>query len=135
MTLKIVPELYCFDIEVSKRFYQDILGFEIQYERPEEQFAYLSLDGVDLMLEGLYGQGRRWLTGEMEKPFGRGINFQWDTLNLEEMVARVKSLSPDSIFLEFEAKSYQVGDKIVIQKQFVVQDPDGYLFRFCEAID
>ncbi len=135
MALKIVPELYCSNIEVSKRFYQDILGFDIKYERPDEQFAYLTLNGVDLMLEGLHGQGRRWLTGDMEKPFGRGINFQWDTIGLEKMYANIKSASPESIFLELETKSYAVDDTLATQKQFVVQDPDGYLFRFCESAD
>lgn len=135
MALKIVPELYCSNIEVSKRFYQDILGFDIKYERPDEQFAYLTLNGVDLMLEGLHGQGRRWLTGDMEKPFGRGINFQWDTIGLEKMYTNIKSASPESIFLELETKSYAVDDTLATQKQFVVQDPDGYLFRFCESAD
>ncbi|MFH4559091.1 VOC family protein, partial [Vibrio diabolicus] len=34
MTLRVVPELYCFDINVSKAFFTDILGFSIKYERP-----------------------------------------------------------------------------------------------------
>ena len=40
-------------------------------------------------------------------------------------------MAPDSIFLEMETKSYKCGDQIADQKQFIVQDPDGYLFRFC----
>jgi len=47
------------------------------------------------------------------------------------MYLRVKAAVPDSIYLKMETKSYKCGDKIVVQKQFIVQDPDGYLFRFC----
>jgi hypothetical protein len=32
-----------------------------------------------------------------------------------------------------ETRSYRVGDREVAQRQFCVQDPDGYLLRFCEA--
>ena len=36
---KLVPELYCEDIEVTKKFYVEVFGFEIKYERVEDQFA------------------------------------------------------------------------------------------------
>ena len=42
MSSKLVPELYCSDIVVSRRFYCDILGFTVLYERPEERFLYLA---------------------------------------------------------------------------------------------
>jgi hypothetical protein len=67
----------------------------------------------------------------MEKPFGRGVNFQWDVADIDSIYARVKALAPESIYLDFEVKSYQCDDENIIQKQFIVQDPDGYLFRFC----
>jgi len=51
--LKIVPKLICDDIELTKKFYTEVFGFEIKYERLEEQFAYFTLDGVDIMAEGI----------------------------------------------------------------------------------
>ena len=78
--------------------------------------------------------GRRWLTGKMTKPFGRGINFQWDVAEIEELYARVKMKASDSIYLKIETTSYQCADKVVIKRQFIAQDPDGYLFRFCSEI-
>lgn len=128
---KLVPELYCEDIEVTKKFYVEVFGFEIKYERIEEQFAYFTLNGIDIMAEGINGVGRRWLTGEMEKPFGRGVNFQWDVAEIDDFYARVQAMAPRSIYLEMETKEYQCADQVAVQKQFVVQDPDGYLFRFC----
>jgi len=130
-SFKLVPELYCEDIQVTKKFYIEVFGFEVKYERVEEEFVYFTLNGVDIMVEGINGVGRRWLTDKMEKPFGRGINLQWDVLEIDELYSRVKALVPDSIYLEMESKEYQCADKIAVQRQFIVQDPNGYLFRFC----
>ncbi|HHF2878596.1 TPA: bleomycin resistance protein [Vibrio diabolicus] len=134
MTLRVVPELYCFDINVSKAFFADILGFAIKYERPEEQFVYLTLDGVDLMLEGLSSQSRKWITGNPEFPLGCGVNFQWDVNDIERLYCEVCSKSNESIYLALESKSYECGNKSVVQKQFIVQSSDGYLFRFCQDV-
>ena len=128
---KLVPELYCENIEITKKFYVEVFGFQIKYERVAEQFVYFTLDDVDIMAEGLNGTGRRWSTGKIEKPFCRGVNFQWDVNEIDALYSRVKVTVPNSIYLEMETKEYRCADKIIIQKQFIVQDPDGYLFRFC----
>ncbi|MCF7505071.1 VOC family protein [Vibrio sp. L3-7] len=135
MTLRVVPELYCLDIEVSKSFFVEILGFSVKYERPEEAFAYLTMDGVDVMLEGLSGDSRKWVTGKLEAPFRRGVNFQWDVSNIDALYQRVCIQSKDSIYLTLESKSYPCGERIATQKQFIVQTPDGYLFRFCQDVE
>ena len=83
------------------------------------------------MAEEISDERRGWVTGDMEKPFGRGVNFQWDVAEIDKMYLRIKAMAPDSIYLEMETKSYKCGEQIVVQKQFIVQDPDGYLFRFC----
>ena len=129
--LKLVPELYCSDIDVTKKFYTEVFGFAIKYERPEEQFARFTLDGVDIMVECISGEGRRWITGEIQRPFGRGVNFQWDVADLEELYSRMKDIAPGSIYLEMESMTYHCGNEVIDQKQFIAQDPDGYLFRFC----
>ncbi len=67
----------------------------------------------------------------MERPFGRGVNFQWDVLDVEDLYSRVKNTAPKAIYLNMEIKTYKCGNKTNIQKQFIAQDPDGYLFRFC----
>lgn len=135
MKLRVVPELYCFDINKSKTYFTDILGFSVKYERPEEQFVYLTLNGVDLMLEGLTSQSRKWITDSPEYPLGRGVNFQWDVNDIENFYRTVYSKSKESIYLLLESKSYKCGNKSVVQKQFIVQSPDGYLFRFCQDVN
>lgn len=80
------------------------------------------------------GVGKRWITGDLELPFGRGVNFQWEMQDSEGIYQRVKALKPESIYLELESKSYLCGDKTIEQDQFIVQDPNGYLFRFCKEV-
>jgi hypothetical protein len=47
----LVPELYVSDLAQSLKFYISLLGFRIEYERVDEQFAALSLGAAHLMLE------------------------------------------------------------------------------------
>ena len=46
----LIPELSVSDIERTKRFYIDVLGFKIEYERPENLFVFVSKDNCQLML-------------------------------------------------------------------------------------
>jgi catechol 2,3-dioxygenase-like lactoylglutathione lyase family enzyme len=48
---RLVPELYCSDIERSVSFYVDLLGFRLRFSRPEERFVYLDREGAEMMLE------------------------------------------------------------------------------------
>ena len=47
----VIPEFMVSNIEKSRSFYCDLLGFTIEYERPEENFLFLSLEDCQLMLE------------------------------------------------------------------------------------
>src|ERR1700760_69385 len=84
---RLVPELYCRDFAVSFAFYRDVLGFAARYERPEDRFAYLDREGAELMLEELtVDHDFTWLTGRLEPPFGRGINFQIEVSHLDGLL-------------------------------------------------
>ena len=77
MTIPVlVPELDVSDLARSLDFYVGLIGFEVLYERPEERFAYLTLGDAHLMLEEAAGPGRRFRTAPLERPYGRGVNFQ-----------------------------------------------------------
>ena len=69
----LVPELSVSDLGRSLAFYCDIVGFSRRYERPDEGFACIALGNAVLMLDQV-GLGRDWMTGALERPFGRGIN-------------------------------------------------------------
>ena len=47
----VIPEFLVSNMEQSRSFYCDLLGFRIEYERPEENFLFLSLEDCQLMLE------------------------------------------------------------------------------------
>jgi len=130
----LVPELLCSDLSATKEFYVGVLGFAVGYERREETFIFLTLGGTELMFEQVDGPGRRWITGPLEKPYGRGINFQIDVPELGELYAAILARAPESIYLALEEKIYGVGDHFVTQQQFLVQDPDGYLLRFAREL-
>jgi hypothetical protein len=37
------------------------------------------------------------------------------------------------LWIALEERSYRVGDGQIVQRQFVVADPDGYLLRFASV--
>ncbi|MEZ9304399.1 VOC family protein, partial [Vibrio breoganii] len=74
------------------------------------------------------------LVAAAEFPFGRGVNFQWDVKDIDSLYWHVSKVAKDAIYLDLETKSYLCGDHNAVQKQFIVQTPDGYLFRFCEDV-
>lgn len=127
---KLVPELSVSDINVSKQFYTDVLGFIVEYERKEDKFAFLSLGEAQLMINQINGH---WETGKLEYPFGRGINFQIDIDNIDSFVSRVKDkgIIP---FKDIFVSRYTCDDVTYVEKEILIQDPDGYLLRFSETL-
>lgn len=128
---ELVPELGVADIARSLAFYRGVLGFAIRYERPEEGFACVAYEGCELMLDQI-GSGRTWTTGALEYPLGRGMNLQCTVRSLDLLLARLVAAGIP-LYLPLETRSYRVDKASVAQRQFCVQDPDGYLLRFCEA--
>ncbi len=127
---KVVPELLVTNFAGSRRFYVDILGFSVLYDRPENNFSYLDLGGAQIMIEQ---SAEPWLTGPMEKPYGRGINLQIEVASTEPLLSALKSVGWP-LYRELYDAWYRVGDNQTGNRQFVVQDPDGYLLRFFENL-
>lgn len=129
---KLVPELYCLDLQVSLKFYREMLGFTVLYSRPEEGFAYLDLLGVELMLDeivhGKTGSNQGWNTGKLEKPFGRGINLQFEVESVDTIYNKLKK-AKWPIFLPIHDAWYRRDKQELGNRQFLVLDPDGYQLR------
>jgi catechol 2,3-dioxygenase-like lactoylglutathione lyase family enzyme len=132
-TPPIVPELDVADLVISLRFYTDVLGFKLRFERPEEQFAYLTRGPVHLMLEQADGPGRRFRTAPLDRPYGRGINLQIEVSDVDLLHAQARKAGA-IIYVSLEERWYLQGDQEVGMRQFVVIDPDGYLLRFCSSL-
>ena len=128
----LVPELSVTDYEASRHFWCDLVGFSLRYERLEEGFGYLVLGNAHLMLDQI-SLGRTWETGPLELPLGRGINFEVQVDNLDPALQRIISAGWP-IFVEPEEKWYRAGDIEIGVRQFLVQDPDGYLLRLQQEI-
>lgn len=134
---RLVPEIKVSDLGASLRFWRDLLGFRVLYDRAEEGFAYLDRDGAQIMLDqrGLGAPERRgiWETATMDRPFGRGVNFQVQASDLESIQARLEAAGA-GIYFGPETRWYRAGAGEVGVRQFLVQDPDGYLVRLQEKI-
>lgn len=122
----LIPELSVTDIDKTKAFYVDVLGFRVAYERPENKFVFVAKEDNQMMLEEV---NHHWNTGELEYPFGRGINFEMTVADVDSLYNDIidKGITP---FKTMETVTYKCGEENVKQKQFLVQDPDGYLLRF-----
>jgi catechol 2,3-dioxygenase-like lactoylglutathione lyase family enzyme len=136
----LVPELDVADLAASVRFYADVLQFRTLFERPAERFAYLERDGVELMIQEADGPGRRFRTAPLERPYGRGVNFQILVEEVDIVHARAVEAGFD-IVVPVEERWYRVdvaetsgrwriaGPAEAGNRQFVVADADGYLWR------
>ena len=127
---RLIPELSVKNFSKSIEFYVDILGFSIDYSRREDKFAMISINKAQIMIEEI---NDCWKTGELEYPFGRGINLQIEVADAEKMSEKIKE-SKIKLFREIEENWYEVNGKHYGYKEFLVQDPDGYLLRFSEDI-
>lgn len=123
----LTPELDVTDLAKSIAFYA-LLGFGVAYERTEEGFSFLACPGASLMLQVASGPGRRFRTALLERPFGRGVNFQIEVADVEGAYRRVVEAGHE-VVVPLEERWYRVEPNEVGNLQFVVADPDGYLIR------
>ncbi|MEO0884111.1 MAG: VOC family protein [Pseudomonadota bacterium] len=128
-TPALVPELYVSDLDQSLAFYGDVLGFEVMFLRAEEGFAYLTREGAHLMLEELAGPGRKFQTGNLVPPLGRGMHLQIRVSDVNDLHRGVTE-SKINIIIDLEDRWYRQSDLERGNRQFVVSDPDGYVLRF-----
>ncbi|WP_347928989.1 VOC family protein [Pseudomonas helvetica] len=130
---RMVPELMVGDIRNSLDFWTGLVGFRVAYDRPEEGFAYLDFDGVQVMLEQYDPLEGQWVTAPLEPPFGRGINFQMTVDSVEPILQRLAA-AEWPMFRPLAEKWYRSGTVEVGQHELLVQDPDGYLLRLVEYL-
>ena len=129
MKPNLIPELDVSDLDVALSFYVKTVGFKLLYSRPEERFAFIDLDGASIMLEEAKGPGRRFRTAPLERPFGRGINFQIQISDVDALYDRIVT-SGLAVVIPLEEKWYRQSEQEHGNRQFIIADPDGYLLRF-----
>ena len=124
---KLVPELTVEDLAKSLTFYK-LIGFEVLVSRND--FLYLEFEGIQWMLQTINNNG--WQTATLEKPYGRGINFQLECRNATTIRNKLATSYP--LFRDLQDECYQTGKVLSGAREFLVQDPDGYLLRFAEPL-
>ena len=122
------------NIKDTLDFYVETLRFDIKYGRLEDGFAYLDKESAQIMVEEIDQSNRIWITGLLEKPYGRGINFQIEIADVDALYQKLVDIN-HPLFMEIEEKWYRTGNVMGGNKQFLVQDPDGYLLRFFTHLD
>ncbi|MFC6160585.1 bleomycin resistance protein [Kribbella jiaozuonensis] len=129
----LVPELLVGDVARSLEFWCGLCGFAVEYQREEEGFAYVVRGSAHVMLEQ-QGAGRNWVTGPLERPLGRGINFQINVPDLAPILSALTA-ADHPLFMQPETKWYRVSPQEETGvNQFLVTDPDGYLIRFQSSL-
>ncbi|MEZ8453033.1 VOC family protein, partial [Vibrio splendidus] len=66
-------------------------------------------------------------------PLGRGINFQIELSDLEPLLKRLKQAQVP-FFRDLKETWYDIGEKLSGEREFLIQDPDGYLLRFTQHL-
>jgi catechol 2,3-dioxygenase-like lactoylglutathione lyase family enzyme len=128
----ILPELYVIDFEKSLNFYVNILGFKLEYQRSNPLFAFLSYQGSQLMIQQ-EDDDEDWHNGKPEYPYGRGLNFQIETNDVQKII---DSLNKNNYPLKIGVKDswYKVKDTLHGCQEILVMDPSGYLLRFSQSL-
>ncbi len=125
----LIPELTVSDIEKTKEFYIDILGFKLEFERPEDKFVFLSLSNAQMMFEEYHEKG--WNVAELKYPYGRGINFEIGIADIDKLYNKVLKAGIEP-YRELKTNVYMIDEKEIKQKEFLIMDYDGYLLRFVD---
>ena len=128
---KNIPELSVTNLENSLNFYKTA-GFKVEYDRPENKFAFISLGKIQFMLQEM-ADNNKWDLAPLSYPFGNGINFQLEVENLDEIYNSFKN-SNYKITFDIQENWYRQDNKLLGNKEFLIQDPDGYLLRFSEDL-
>ena len=69
----------------------------------------------------------------MQLPFGRGINLQMTVDSIEPILVSLRD-AQWPLYEEPNEAWYRAGSCERGQREFLVQDPDGYLLRFVEDL-
>jgi catechol 2,3-dioxygenase-like lactoylglutathione lyase family enzyme len=127
----LMPEIMVSDFDRSLAFWTGVLGFAAAYDRPAQKFVYLERpEGGQMML---YQRDGAWETGPLAPPYGRGVVLQVYVADLAPVEAAVRAAGL-AFYEEPRERWRDWGDREGGQREFLVQDPDGYLVMVAERI-
>lgn len=112
---KNIPELSVTNLENSLKFYKTA-GFKLEYDRPENKFAFISLGEIQFMLQEI-SNNDKWDIAPLTYPLGNGVNFQLEVDNLDEIYDNFKNSNYKTAF-DIEENWYRQDDKLLGSKEF-----------------
>jgi len=130
---QMIPEFDVFNLGETLHFYRDLIGFNVVYDRPEDKFAFIEFNDVQIMVQEIDKENLKWETGALDYPLGRGINFQIDVTNIDEIYNKLLKENY-KIFVKMEDHYYRKDNEMLGEREFLVQDPNGFLLRFAQDI-
>lgn len=126
-----LTEMMVSDYASSLAFWTGALGFAVAFARPAQRLACVAHpDGAQVMF---YERDGDWETGPMEPPFGRGVVVQVFVRDAAAAAAAVTAAGLP-FYVAPREKWRDWGDRLGGQREFLVQDPDGYLVMVAERI-
>ncbi len=126
----LIPELYVIDFGKSLDFYTKTLEFKLEYQRDNPKFAFISHQGSQIMIQQ-DDDDEEWHNAKAEYPYGRGLNLEIKTDNIEKIIENLKQHNYP-LKRGLQESSYNTIDGVKKQKEILVMDPSGYLLRFAE---
>ena len=127
----LIAEMMVQDYPRSLAFWTGPMAFTVAYTRPAQNLAFLvHPDGAQVMI---YQRDGDWETGPMDPPFGRGAVIQIFVADAAAAAQRITAAG-HAFYVPLREKWRDWGDRMGGQREFLVQDPDGYLVMVAERI-
>ena len=127
----LIAEFMVSDFSRSLCFWRDLLGFTPAFLRPAQKLACLTRpEGAQVMI---YQRDGDWETGPLDPPFGRGAVTQVFVADVRAVHATVTAAG-HPVYVPLREKWRDWGDIQGGQREFLLQDPDGYLIMVAERI-
>jgi len=106
------------DIEQSKEFYTNVLGFKILHEIKQAMLSLVFLEGHGLVVELLYAEANK------KRSLGAVDFISFDVKNLDEKIAELKTWG-----IELDGDIHTVGSG----KMAFFTGPNGERFQYFES--
>ncbi len=127
----LIAEFMVSDYARTLAFWTGPLGFTPAFTRPAQRLACLTRpEGAQVMV---YERDGDWETGPMQPPFGRGAVTQIFVENVDEVALAIRAAGLP-FYVDPREKWRDWGDRLGGQREFLVQDPDGYLIMVAQRI-
>ncbi len=127
----LIAEMMVSDYARTLAFWTGPMGFSVAFARPAQKLACVTRpEGAQIMF---YERDGDWETGPMEPPFGRGAVIQVFVADVDALaVAMIAAGVP--LYVPLRDKWRDWGDRLGGQREFLVQDPDGYLVMVAQRL-